>query len=79
MEACYTDPKMAVVKFRCGLNPQIQNAVATMVSGRPADNDLSVWYSCARTIDQNRAINSVGHRYGYTRQVDGYGYRGYGY
>lgn len=59
VEARYTDPKMAVLKFRRGLNPQTQNAVATMASGRPADDNLAEWYSCARTIDQNRAINEA--------------------
>ena len=32
-ESGYTDPKTIVVKFRRGLYPQIQNAVAMMASG----------------------------------------------
>jgi hypothetical protein len=58
-EAGYTDSKTIVVKFRRGLNPQIQNAVATMASGRPSDVIPSEWYSTARTVDQNRAANEA--------------------
>ena len=32
-ESRYMDPKTLVVKFRGGLDPQIQNAVATMANG----------------------------------------------
>jgi hypothetical protein len=55
----YTDPKKIVVKFRRGLNAQIQNAVATMASGRPSDMSPEQWYEMARTIDQNRATNEA--------------------
>jgi hypothetical protein len=55
----YTDPKTAVVKFRRGLNTQIQNAIATMVTGRPLDTDPEGWYGMARTVDQNRAANEA--------------------
>ena len=40
-----------MVKFRRGLNPQIQNAVATMASGRPSDMDPMAWYKMAHTVD----------------------------
>jgi hypothetical protein len=53
----YTDPKTIVIKFRRGLSAQIQNAVATMASGRPSDTNPDEWYSMARTVDQNRATN----------------------
>ena len=33
-EAGYTDLKIVVVKFRKGLDPQIQNTIATMAYGR---------------------------------------------
>ena len=33
VESGYTDPKVLVVKFRRGLDPQIQNAMATMANG----------------------------------------------
>jgi hypothetical protein len=55
----YTDPKTAVVKFRRGLNTQIQNAIATMVTGRPSDTNPEGWYGMARTVDQNRAANEA--------------------
>ena len=54
MEAGYSDPKTIVVKFRRGLDTQIQNAIATMPSAVPMD-----WYTAARTIDQNRATNGA--------------------
>jgi Retrotransposon gag protein/Zinc knuckle len=58
-ESGYTDPKTIVVKFRRGLNAQIQNPVATMASGRPSDASPSAWYDMARTVDQNRAANEA--------------------
>ena len=58
-ESGYSDPKTIVVKFRRGLNPQIQNAVATMSSGRPSDANPDEWYNMARTVDQNRAANEA--------------------
>ena len=58
-ESGYTDPKTLVVKFRRGLDPQIQNAVATMTNGRPSDIAPTAWYEAARNIDQNRASNEA--------------------
>ena len=58
-ESGYTDPKTIMVKFRRGLNPQIQNAVATMASGRPSDTNPTRWYEMARTVDKNRATNEA--------------------
>jgi hypothetical protein len=59
VDSGYTDPKTIVVKFRRGLNSQIQNVVATMASGRPSDAQPEEWYSMARTVDQNRAANEA--------------------
>jgi len=59
MEAGYSDPKTIVVKFHRGLDTQIQNAIATMPSGRPSDMVPTDWYTAARTIDQNRATNEA--------------------
>ena len=59
VEAGYSDPKTIVVKFRRGLNPEVQNAIATMTSGRPSDMVPTQWYSAARTIDQNQATNEA--------------------
>jgi len=47
----YTDPRMLVVKFRQGLRIEIQNQIATMLYGRPADTDPDAWYRAARRID----------------------------
>jgi hypothetical protein len=58
-ESGYTDPKTLVVKFRRGLDPQIQNAVATMTNGRPSDIAPTAWYEAAKNIDQNRASNEA--------------------
>ena len=55
----YTDPETIVVKFRRGLNPQIQDTVATMASGRLSDTNLEAWYSMACTVDENRATNEA--------------------
>ena len=55
----YTDPKTIMLKFRRGLNPQIQNSVATMASGRPSDTNLSGWYDMAWTIDKNWVTNEA--------------------
>ena len=59
MEAGYFDPKTIAVKFCQGLDTQIQNAIATMPSGRPSDMVPTDWYTAARTIDQNWATNEA--------------------
>jgi hypothetical protein len=41
-ESRYTDPKTLVVKFRRGLDPQIQNVVATIANGQPSNVILTV-------------------------------------
>lgn len=46
-EAGYTDSKTIVVKFRRGLDSRLQDAIATMTSGRPSDKDPDKWYSAA--------------------------------
>jgi len=56
-EAGYSDLKTIVVKFRWGLDTQIQNAIATMPSGCPSNMVPMDWYTAARTIDQNQATN----------------------
>ena len=55
----YTDGRTIVVKFRRGLRPEIQDAVATMASGRPSDIDFEAWYRVARQFDQNRMANEA--------------------
>jgi len=53
----YTDPQTLVVKFRRGLKLGIQNQIATMPYGRPADTNA--WYRAARRIDQVRLANQA--------------------
>ena len=58
-EAGYTDPKVVVVKFRKGLDPQIQNTIATMAYGRPSDTSPENWYEAAKNVDQNCVANKA--------------------
>ena len=58
-EAGYTDPKTTVVKFQKGLEPHIQNTIATMAYGRPSDASPEGWYEAAKNIDQNQAANEA--------------------
>jgi len=58
-DAGYTDPRMLVVKFRRGLRLGIQNQIATMPYGQPADTDPDAWYRAAWRIDQARLANKA--------------------
>ena len=58
-DAGYTDPRTLVVKFRRGLKLGIQNQIATMPYGQPADTDPDAWYRAARRIDQARLANKA--------------------
>ena len=58
-EAGYTDPKTTIVKFRKGLDPQIQNTIAMMAYGHPSDASLEDWYKAAKNVDQNQAANEA--------------------
>jgi len=46
-DADYMDLQTLVVKFRRGLRLGIQNQIATMPYGRPADTDPNMWYKAA--------------------------------
>ena len=59
VESGYMDPKTLVVKFRKGLDLQIQNAVTMMTNRCPSDTALTAWYEAARNTDQNRASNKA--------------------
>ena len=59
MDAGYTDLKIIVVKFRRGLNPQIQDAIATLAYGCLSNTSPDSWYEAARIIDQNCAANEA--------------------
>src|SRR5271168_1007320 len=58
-EAGYTDPKTIVVKFRRGLEPRIQDAIATMTSGRPSDMIPSEWYKAAKSITKTELLTKL--------------------
>jgi len=62
-DAGYTDPQTLVVKFRRGLRLGIQNQIATMPYGWPADTNPNAWYKAAQRINQahlaNEAFQSV--------------------
>jgi hypothetical protein len=56
----YEDGKVAVVKFRRGLDPRIQNPIAcSQPESRPADDNVKSWITAARTLDQNRQANEA--------------------
>jgi len=57
----YTDGLAIVVKFRRGLNPEIQNYIANMMEGRPDDDDVNGWYVAASRCDENHAANAAFH------------------
>ena len=59
MEAGYTDPKTTIVKFQKGLDPQIQNTIATMAYGHPSNTSPEDWYEVAKNVDQNRTANEA--------------------
>ena len=48
-----------VVKFRKGLDPQIQNTITMMAYGCLSDTSLEDWYEAAKNIDQNCAANEA--------------------
>ena len=58
-EAGYMDLKIVVVKFQKGLDPQIQNTIATMAYGHPSDASLQSWYEAAKNVDQNCVANEA--------------------
>ena len=57
--AGYTDLKTIVVKFQRGLNPQIQDAIATMAYRRLSNTSLDSWYKAAEIFDQNHTANEA--------------------
>jgi hypothetical protein len=60
-EAGYTDGLSIVMKFRKGLDQDIQDWIAEMVQGRSSDDDLEGWYGVVRTFDANQAANQAFH------------------
>jgi hypothetical protein len=60
-EARYVDGLSIVMKFRRGLDRDIQDRIAELVQGRPEDDDPEGWYSAARMFDANRTANQAFH------------------
>ena len=58
-EAGYTNSKTTVVKFRKGLDLQIQNTIATMAYGHPSNASLEAWYEAMKNVDQNCVANKA--------------------
>ena len=50
-----------VVKFRRGLNKEIQDVIANIPIGRPADDDPQAWFEAAIQADDNRVANELFH------------------
>ena len=55
--AGYMEGQVIVMKFRKGLDGQLQDRIAEMGVDRPADYDPAAWYEAARRFDANRAAN----------------------
>jgi hypothetical protein len=56
----YREDLGIVMKFRKGLNREIQNKIAELGTGqRPADDQPDLWYDAARVLDRNRMANDV--------------------
>jgi hypothetical protein len=49
------------MKFRKGLDQDIQDQIAEMAQGRPSDDDPEGWYSTACNFDANQAANQAFH------------------
>src|SRR5258705_10891847 len=60
-EAGYSDGLSIVMKFRKGLDRELQDRIAEMVQGRPDDDDPEEWYTATRVLDANRAANQAFH------------------
>ena len=58
-EAGYANSKTTIVKFQKGLDPQIQNTIATMAYGCPSNASLEAWYEAVKNVDQNHAANEA--------------------
>jgi hypothetical protein len=57
--AGYTDGLAIIIKFCCGLSREIQDQVATMPVGRPANDKLKDWYEAVALCDENQITNAA--------------------
>ena len=60
-EAGYTDGLVIVMKFRKGLDRDIQDRIAEMVQGRPNYADPQGWYNAAQLLDANKSAHQAFH------------------
>jgi nucleotide-binding universal stress UspA family protein len=60
-QAGYTQGLAIVVKFRRGLDKEIQDVIANIPIGRPADDNAEAWYKAAVQADENRTANDLFH------------------
>jgi Zinc knuckle./Retroviral aspartyl protease. len=65
-QAGYKEGLAIVVKFRRGLQREIQDQIAHLAIGRPGDDDPEAWFDAAIRSDENRIANSL--FYGGARQ-----------
>jgi hypothetical protein len=57
--AGYTDGLAIIIKFCRGLSREIQDQVATMPVGRPANDKPEDWYEAVALCDENRITNAA--------------------
>jgi hypothetical protein len=55
----YNDDLAIVMKFRRGLDSEIQNKIAESRVDRPADDDIEGWFEAAKRLDRNRLANEA--------------------
>ena len=63
--AGYVEGLAIVIKFRRGLHRDVQDAIATLPTGRPGDADPEAWFEAAMRYDENRRANATfqsGHK-----------------
>lgn len=60
-QAGYREGLAIVVKFRKGLNREIQDQIAQLPFGRPDDDDPEEWYQAAVRAEENRTANNLFH------------------
>ena len=59
--AGYKEGLAIVVKFRRGLQRDIQDQIATLPVGGPSDSDPEAWYQAALRCSANREANAIFH------------------
>ena len=60
-QAGYSEGLPMVVKFRKGLNREIQDQIAQLAVGRPRDDNVDAWFEAAVRADENRIANNLFH------------------